>query len=189
MLTDNDKSTKGLLFSILILAGIIVLCFLCFSCNPTQKAIKRLDKNPEAASEYCAAKYPTKDSIVINDVISYDTVTNEVVEVDTIYKVEDYSDTVIMEVTKTLPAKTIVKKVAQIKEVFRENTARLANLEIRNAVSDAEKAKLIEQGDLYVKKIKELKRERNKWRLYFFILLAATLTVLVREKFLKKKAK
>jgi len=118
-----------LLTTMITAAAAILLMALVLSCNVQQKAINTFNKHPELSSLYCAEKYPVKDTVIIRkDSISFDTLVLENMVIDTIHSV--YNDTVFQTVTKTLPAKTITKTITQVKEVIRENTARVKQLEL-----------------------------------------------------------
>ena len=150
---------KKLLFFILTCAVI--------SCgNPVRKAISTLDNSPVDAAKYCADKYPVKDSIVYKDSLRLDTLYMGDIVFDTVVT----KDTVY--ITKTLPAKTITKTIAQVKEVFRENTARVTQLQLELAAKQQEADKL--QGDLAKSEgeTKLYKGQRNKARLNLWLVIA-----------------
>lgn len=158
------------IFLILWLTLAIMLIGL-FGCTSPKKAMSVLDSNPLIASDYCAKKYPVKDSIIFKDVLTFDTlvIDGEIV-IDTLWKI--HQDTVTREIVKTLPGKVITKTVTNVKEVYKENTARVENLQIQ--LSDCLLAK-----DVIAEKYKAakesgegFKKQRNKWRFRFFCLLA-----------------
>ncbi len=163
-----------LFYSFILAAMLIMLAALVLSCNVQQKAINTFNKHPELSSLYCAEKYPVKDTVIIRkDSVSFDTLVLENMVIDTIHSV--YNDTVFQTVTKTLPAKTITKTVTQVKEVVRENTARVKQLELSGVALQQENSELQEDNEAKAVKISALKKERNKWRLYFFILLIVSI--------------
>ncbi len=163
-----------ILWAIIWAAISLIALFFFLSCNTPQKAMQTLDQNPKDAAKYCADKYPVKDSIIVKDSVSFDTIyVGEDVVFDTVY--ENRTDTVVRVITKTLPAKVVTKTVTQVKEVFRENTARVTHLEISLADCNKQVGELIEDAKEKAGKISALKKERNKWRLYFFVLLFTTI--------------
>lgn len=48
---------------------ILLSIFILTSCTTANKAIKYMDHHPETASNYCATRYPVRDSIVKGDTI------------------------------------------------------------------------------------------------------------------------
>jgi len=161
-----------LLTTMITAAAAILLGALVLSCNVQQKAINTFNKHPELSSLYCAEKYPVKDTVIIRkDSISFDTLVLENMVIDTIHSV--YNDTVFQTVTKTLPAKTITKTVTQVKEVIRENTERVKQLEMSLQACDLVNSDLTKEVKEQTDRANDFKKLRNKWRLYFFILLAA----------------
>jgi hypothetical protein len=132
----------------------IVILFALSSCLPNRKfakAVKIMNNDPEQAAWYCAVKFPVKDTIIYRDSVSYDTIydTNYITDTTTIH------DTTT--ITKTSPAKTIVKTVYQVKEIVRENTAKVTALEMALAKS----TELISNKDA---EVKECKEESDEWR-------------------------
>jgi len=173
-----------LLTTMITAAAAILLGALVLSCNVQQKAINTFNKNIGLAAEYCANKFPVKDTVIIRkDSISFDTLVLENMVIDTIHSV--YNDTVFQTVTKTLPAKTITKTVTQVKEVVRENTARVKQLELSGIACQQENSELREDNEAKAVKISSLKKERNKWRLYFFILLFVSIGWQTKKLWLK----
>ena len=144
-----------------------LLTFGVISCgNPVRKAISTLDSNPVDAAKYCADKYPVKDSVIYKDTLRLDTLYMGDIVFDTIVT----KDTVY--ITKTLPAKTIVKTITQTKEVYRENTARVTQLQLELAAKQQEADKL--QGDLAKseKDSSTYKSQRNKARFNLWLIVA-----------------
>ena len=132
----------------------IVILLVLSSCLPNRKfakAVKTMNDNPEQAAWYCATKFPVKDTIIYRDSVTYDTIinTNYLFDTTTIH------DTTT--ITNTSPAKTLVKTVYKVKEIVRENTAKVQALEY--ALSDA--TKLIAKKDAQVD---DCRKESDEWK-------------------------
>lgn len=137
----------------------LLLILFFASCMTTQKATSYLEDKGELP-KICADKFPPKDSIVIRDSIHTDTVYQGESFFDTVYTVT--TDTVTRTITKVLPAKVITKTNVQTKEVFRENTARVVQLQgdVSNCIEELNKknkqiTELTEQGNGWKKKAKQ----------------------------------
>jgi len=133
----------------------IILILFFASCMTTQKATSYLEDKGELP-KICADKFPPKDSVVIKDSIRVDTIYSGSDPVfDTVIQV--INDTVERVITKTLPAKVITKTNIQTKEVFRENTARVVQLQkdVSNCIDELGKRD---------KKINEVTEESKGWK-------------------------
>jgi len=136
----------GMFFSVIILS-----LTSCFPNRKFAKAVKTLNEDPEKAAWYCAEKFPVKDTVIYRDSITF----------DTLYEYNNYYDTTILHdtitKTNTSPAKTIYKTVYKIKEIVRENTAKVQALELS----------LRNSTNLIIKKdetIEVLRKEANSWK-------------------------
>ena len=152
-----------------------VCVFIFVGCNPSRKverAINTLNNNPDRASQYCAAKYPLKDTVIYRDTTVYDTIWGITpVQVDTIFK----KDTTI--ITITSPTKTIIKTVTKYKEVVKEPTTKIE--EQRQLYLACERR----YQELYIKYegeqvAKKTWRERFWW---IFVVAAALLGFTIRK--------
>lgn len=133
---------------------IIVLVIFFASCTPNRKfakAVRTMDNDPEQAAWYCATKFPVKDTIIYRDSVTYDTIIND----NYIHDTATIHDTTT--ITKSSPAKTLVKTVYKVKEIVRENTAKVKALEY--ALSDA--TKLIAKKDAQVD---ECQKKSDEWK-------------------------
>jgi len=144
----------------------ILLLLLLTSCVTPKKAVNVLSrpKNEPVAAEFCATKYPVKDSIIKGD---------SVILFDTLW--ETFTDTLISEPnviieTKLVP-KTVTKTVVVRDTIIRENTAKvyvlgsqIAKLNEANQALNTKTHELTGERDTF-------KHERNKWKLRFFLLL------------------
>ena len=144
----------------------LVLLVLLGACTTPRKAVDVLSrpKNEPQAAEFCATKYPVKDSIIKGD---------SVIRFDTLW--ETYTDTLISEPqviieTKIVP-KTVTKWVTIRDTIVRENTAKISVLNSQNAKSAAVIRNLTEKTHELTQERDTFKHERNKWKLRFFLLL------------------
>jgi len=158
-------------------------------CFTPKKAVDVLSrpKNEPVAAEFCANKYPVRDSIIKGD---------SVVRFDTLW--ETYTDTLISEPqvvieTKIIP-KTVTKWVTIRDTIIRENTARVAVLGSQIAKLNEDNRKLSEKNAELLQKLVQVsaerdtfKHERNKWKFRFFLLLFGVgLAYAAKVKFTKK---
>lgn len=146
------------------------------SCMTSQKATSYLESKGELP-KICADKFPVKDSIIVKDSVTLDTVYVGDVITDTVWmnaldtgvwiggaglldtgsRVFNWPIGKRPVITKTLPAKVITKTQVQVKEVYRENTARVVALQTDlQTVS----GKLSKAED----KAKELTAEVSQWK-------------------------
>lgn len=158
------------LFSLkfIIWSAILLLINGCAN-SKISKAKRVLDENPIDAAAYCANKFPVKDSIVYKDSVRFDTIYTGETYFDTISV--QCPDTVIKVVTKVEP-KTIVKTVTNVKEVYRENTAKTE--EWRLMFFDAQKKMLtaIDKLNKSEAEKKIWKAAARKWKWLFIALVA-----------------
>jgi len=140
------------------------------SCDPSRKLHKALDeiaKHPIESAKYCADKYPVRDSVVKGDTI---TVTDTLWGIVTDTVTDIYNDTVF--VTKFQDR--VINKTRTVKDtIFRENTARVKEFEQRYLNCEGKYQDLFLKHEQAVEQAAEYKKERNKWRLYFWLLVAA----------------
>lgn len=153
----------------------IVLALLLTGCYTTNKAKKQVSKahalKPNVTAELCGSFYPVKDSITKETVHingKNDTITNMV------------TDTVINNDTTTIYKylNTYINRTDTISKThvqYRESTSKLKDLGYKIAeINDLNSA--------YIQENKHLKRNRNHWRIYFFILIAMFLLKIVITK-------
>ena len=122
-------------------------------------------KDNDALAKICADEFPVKEVFIKGDsVLLFDTLYVGENIFDTVYKT--FNDTVTRVVTKTLPAKIITKTIRITDTIVKENTARIEamQIEINNLKADNQFKQL---------KIDDLKQSRNKFRLWFWILVGA----------------
>ena len=138
------------------------------SCVTPKKAVDVLSrpKNEPVAAEFCATKYPVKETYIQGDsIVKYDTLWGIVT--DTLIsepQVIVYTDTVRV-------PKLVIKTITRIDTVKKEDPAKIS-------VLNSQIEKLNEANQALNTKTHELtgerdtfKHERNKWRLRFFLLL------------------
>jgi hypothetical protein len=157
-----------------------MLVLIATSCLPNRKfakAVKIMNDQPDQAAWYCAVKFPVKDTVIYRDSITYDTIVN------TNY----FSDTTTIHDTTTItsPAKTLVKTVYKVKEIVRENTAKVQALEY----ALTESTKIISKKD---SEVDECREKSNEWeklakkRFWWLLLLIAAVAGWVLRKPLMK---
>jgi len=159
---------------------IIMLVLIATSCLPNRKfakAVKIMNDQPDQAAWYCAVKFPVKDTVIYRDSITYDTIVN------TNY----FSDTTTIHDTTTItsPAKTLIKTVYKVKEIVRENTAKVQALEY----ALTESTKIISKKD---SEVDECREKSNEWeklakkRFWWLLLLIAAVAGWILRKPLMK---
>lgn len=121
------KKVKGISVVTIVLVLFYAGCMQ--SCNPQKKIQKaeRVLKDNNALAGICADEYPVKEVYIKGD---------SVLTLDTLYVGENVFDTLIVEtkdtvfinITKTLPAKVIIKTVKVTDTIVKENTARVSDL-------------------------------------------------------------
>lgn len=159
---------------------IIMLVLIATACLPNRKfakAVKIMNDQPDQAAWYCAVKFPIKDTVIYRDSITYDTIVN------TNY----FSDTTTIHDTTTItsPAKTLVKTVYKVKEIVRENTAKVQALEY----ALTESTKIISKKD---SEVDECREKSNEWeklakkRFWWLLLLIAAVAGWILRKPLMK---
>ena len=152
-----------------IIINFLFLLLILASCNPQKKLFKALDelqKHPIESAKYCADKYPVKDTTIYRDSVKF----------DTLYMGEYVFDTTVVKdtvyITKTVP-KYITKTVTQVKEVLRENTARVEQLRLQYEKCEAKYQALFLDYEKSVKQGFDYRKQRDKMRLWFWILVGA----------------
>lgn len=163
----------------LVILTITVIFAGCFTPKKAVDVLSR-PKNEPVASAFCSLKYPVRDSIIKGD---------SMIRFDTLW--ETYTDTLISEPqviieTKIVP-KSVTKWVTIRDTIVRENTAkvsvlnfRIANLERDTSVLNSKLVQVSAERDTF-------KQERNKWKLWFFLLLFGVgLLYAAKVKFTKK---
>lgn len=160
-----------------LLTHLLVWCAICLvvislfsSCDPQKKlhkALTEIAKHPIESAKYCADKYPPKDTLVKGDsIVVYDTLWG--VYNDTTYRV----DTINNVVTKIVP-KIITKTITIRDTVYRENTARVEQLNLQYVKCEGKYQELFLKYEKAVEQGFEYKKQRNKMRIWFWILVGA----------------
>jgi len=159
----------------------LLFLLLLTSCVTPKKAVDVLSrpKNEPVAAEFCATKYPVKDSIIKGD---------SVILFDTLW--ETYTDTLISEPqviieTRIVP-KTVTKTVVVRDTIIRENTAKIsvlgsqiAKLNEANRILSEKNAEISQERDGY-------KEQRNDARLLnwiLFVVIGIGVGLAIRKKF------
>lgn len=148
----------------------ILIILLFASCNPLKKAQQTFDENKPAAAEYCADRFPVKDSLIKGDTL---------VTVDTLY-VKEYENIVTVDtIPMPLPAVThtryITKTIRIVDTVIRRDNAREQVLANQARQCNDLQIELINKNTRLSEQVDEMKGKRDKWRIRFFILLGLTI--------------
>jgi hypothetical protein len=168
---------RGLIYFI-----ISVTCFfIATSCN-TEKRLQKAEvllSSKGRLAKICADRFPPRDSVVYRDSVSFDTLYEGIYSIDTIYD----KDTV--KVYLTLPAKIVTKEVIKYRDIYRENTAKVKELEGKLSVCSLQSAN-------YSIELVKLRAESSKWeRLakqrwwFFWILLVVAGLIAFRKSIMK----
>ncbi len=148
----------------------LLIILLFASCNPLKKAQQTFDANKPAAAEYCADRFPVKDSLIKGDTL---------ITTDTLY-IKEYEnivtvDTVPMPLPSVTHTRYITKTIRITDTVIRRDNAMeqvLAN-QVRHC-NDLQ-IELIDKNTRLSEQVDEMKSKRDKWRVRFFILLGLTI--------------
>ena len=158
---------KNIIYKILLTIGVAVMIVGCLSsCLTTQKAKDYL-KEKDKLAEICAETYPVKEVYIKGDSVTVlDTLYVGENVYDTLTTTDTVTQVVTKTITKTLPPKLITKTIRITDTVRQENTARVAAMQIEiNALKADNQFKDLQIADL--------KQSRNKFRLWFWILVGA----------------
>ena len=158
---------KNIIYKILLTIGVAVMIVGCLSsCLTTQKAKDYL-KEKDKLAEICAETYPVKTEYIKGDSVTVlDTLYVGENVYDTLTTTDTVTQVVTKTITKTLPPKIITKTIRITDTVRQENTARVAAMQI-------EINKLKADNQFKDLQITDLKQSRNKFRLWFWILVGA----------------
>lgn len=148
---EKVRASQEYVFWVIVVGILLLFITSCLPNRKFAKAVRVMDSDPEQAAWYCATKFPVKDTIIYRDSVTYDTIIND----NYIYDTATIHDTTT--ITKSSPAKTLVKTVYKVKEIVRENTAKVQALEY--ALSDA--TKLIAKKDAQVD---DCQKESKEWK-------------------------
>lgn len=144
----------------------LLLATIFIGCMTTEKATSFLKKE-DKLDDVCAENFPVKDSLIKGDTVL---VIDTLVNTDTLETFEVFRDTVHH--TITLPAKIITKTRTVIDTIIRQDNAKI------NALQDdlRDRDKTITERDKKISaleiKLYDMTGKRNKWRLWFWILVA-----------------
>lgn len=157
---------------------ISIVCFFIASSCDVEKRISKAEvllAKEGKLPQICADRFPPKDSVVYRDSIRWDTLYEGIYSIDTVYE----QDTV--KVYVTLPAKIITKEVTKYRDVYRENTAKVKELESKLADCSLQTAN-------YEKELIKLRAESSKWEAlakqrwwFLWILLLVALGITFRK--------
>lgn len=166
----------------LIYLFISVVCFfIATSCN-TEKRFQKAEvllASKGKLAEVCANRFPPKDSIVYRDSIHFDTLYTSLYSIDTIVS----NDTI--KIVTTLPAKVITKEVIKFRDVYRENTAKVVDLQLKynDCGSSLNELKL---------ELQKAKAELDSWKntakerwWFLWILLVVSIALIFRKRIFK----
>jgi|GEM_PF-5897647 hypothetical protein len=166
----------------LIYLIISVVCFFIATSCGTEKRLQRAEvllASKGKLAEICASRFPPKDSVVYRDSVRWDTLYEGIYSIDTVYD----KDTV--KVYVTLPAKIVTKEVVKFRDVYRENTAKVVELQNKNADCLAKNAD-------YERQLVKLLAQSNDWEAkakarwwFLWILVIISLVIVFRKTIFK----
>ena len=165
-------------FVILMLAVCAFVLISLGGCMTAEKATAYLKKK-DKLDDACAENYPVKDSIIKGDTV---------VTTDTLTEFEIYIDTTVVKdtvyITRMMPSKIITKTIRLTDTVIRRDNARENVLQDQVRDCTDLQLQLIAKNTALEEKVSDMTAKRNKWRLWFWILVGAigTLTVLRLKK-------
>lgn len=171
-MTKTDHNVRLLL--LLIAAGILV-AIITTGCNPVARVIGN-PKHYKAITEHVISSGAcVNDSVYISDTT---------IILDTLYTIDYTSDTV--RVGDSIYIDRVeyrtIDKIHKVKETITiTDNSRIALLQKELIKKDGE---LIAKNDELIKskaETKEARKERNKWRLYFWLVLAAITAFILRK--------
>lgn len=148
------------------LTTIFVAAIFLYSCNPVKKAVNTFDKYPNAAALYCSIKFPAKDSTIKGDTVTKtDTIVNVITDSVSVDCPPDQPK--IITITKACPpGKTITVTKVVTDTIIRRDIAKETVLS--NSLTESQTTVTKLQG-----KYEGMKDKRDRWRLWFWILLGA----------------
>lgn len=165
--------------SLLIVAALGILCLALFGCSP----VKRVLNNPKHYNTI--AEHLISSGLCVNDSIY---ISDTTILLDTLYNIETVTDTVTVgdsvwidrveyrtiKKTVTIRDTTIVTDNSRINLLQKQISLHLQNeSKLKTDLVNIKSAK------------KEMQQERNKWRLYFFLLLFGVVGWFLRKPILK----
>jgi hypothetical protein len=146
---------------------LLYISLLLIACNPVSKAVKTFEKHPYEAVAYCAMRFPVRDSILVRDSVSYDTIykDGEIIKIPIPYAVYDTSGRPAYVEAPCPPHRTITKIVRRDSLIIRRDIAKETVL--KNANDDCylnvvkKEKRITELEDDYT----GMKKKRNWWRI------------------------
>lgn len=145
---------------------ILIAAISFYSCNPVSKAVKTFNANPVQAALYCALTFPVKDSIIRGDtVIKIDTLVNIIGDTVSVDCPPNATDTITIK-KPCPPGRTIYQTKVVTDTVIRRDFAKETVLS--NSLTDCQTTVTKVQ-----KEYEEMKDNRDKWRLWFWIAVGA----------------
>lgn len=169
-MTKSKEITPHIIWkALLFVAALGVLCLALFGCNSVKRVLKDTAKMEQVFNEGVKKGWCVNDTIIqskSDTLITFDTLFAVDFETDTFTVDREVVKTVTKVVTKTVKIRDTVTNIVK------DN--RLINL-LGDELSDKQ-AQLTEKENELKKvqaQVKEFKQARNKWRLYFWLLVAA----------------
>lgn len=193
-----------------LLKFVVLFCFLvgCSQQKKINKAISTLDNHPGAAADFCAVRFPVRDSVgepvhdtiraknqdytpaldSLGDMISgiesqalKDRITAAVSLIDcqAVVELKEHQISALAAQVQQLRSRYIICKPDTVKTMvphYLENTAKVASLEYKNFDCQNSYKKAVDRGDAF-------QESRDKYRRWFFILLALVLVYIAGKIF------
>jgi hypothetical protein len=152
-------------------AGLILSSFIFFSCNKEARKLQTtqeyLFNHPDYAASFCAEQFPVKDSVIVRDSISYDTI---YFEPDTIIKNGE-----IIYLDKNCPIKTVIKTFRKDSVIWKRDYAEERRLQLALQSCQLNSNDLV-KSNLRLTTISEQWKDIARKRLWWLILLIALIT-------------
>jgi hypothetical protein len=170
------KLTTSFRILIIYLLVVIALC-LAASCSPVKQVLKDESKMREVWEKGVLKSWCVNDTLILNQ-------SDTLITFDTLFALDYRTDTYTVdnEIVKTV-YKTVVKTVA-IRDTFTAVVKDWKHIELIQKQLIAKDGQLLEKIDQLEKsksETKQARKDRNKWRLWFFILLGIIGVYLFRK--------
>lgn len=171
-LTKTDHNVRLIL---LLIAVGISLALILTGCNPVKRVLKDPFKTQQVFDEGVKLGWCVNDSVYVSDTT---------ILLDTLHVIESTTDTLkvdsVVYITKT-DYKTITKTVTIRDTTVVTDNSRISLLQKQLIKKDGEYVQKLHELNVSQAETKQAREDRNKWRLWFFLLLGAFVFYLFRK--------